>query len=97
MATHDDQIHVSWHGLAGAPCLGCIYPGGTAGGEKIPTHPLVAGWAGLLGLLELLGVPASPPGSEVRLSALAPHERSLVTWAVRTACSVCGGRGVYLS
>jgi hypothetical protein len=94
LATDNDQVHVSRHAPRDGPCVGCIYPGDTVGGEEIPTHPLVAGWAGLLGLLTLLGVSGYPPGSELRFSALRPHERSLVTWLIRPNCLVCGGRGV---
>jgi hypothetical protein len=93
LATERDQVAVSAH-AKGGPCLGCLFPGGTIATADLPTHALVAGWAGLLGLLALLGRLTDRPGTELRLSALRPHDRSRVASGIRPRCPVCSGRGV---
>jgi hypothetical protein len=92
VATEGGQVHVSVHPADRGPCVGCLFPGDTVSSPKLPTHPLVSGWAGLLSFVTLLSGSHNLAGQELRISALRPLQVSLERVPIRSNCGLCLGR-----
>lgn len=92
LSTEGEQVCASFHTPSAPPCAACLHPGGAAPGGVLPTHPVVSGWAGLLGLQALLARPSWDGGRQVRLAAFRPADRHDDQIEGRADCPVCHER-----